>query len=680
MTGHTPLRKRLETPLNWIIVLGLFAWGMWTVPAGMLGPGRDLIPGDLGDARVSNLVLEHFHRYGTGQERSYWDAPFLVPERNVMGRTETLLGTAPVYDVFRRAGWGRESAFQLWIAALFALNFGASWTALRLWGGTPAAAACGAFIYAFGIHQIGQLNQAQVHPRFMVPLALLCWWRALQGDGVRWAWLAMLATVYQFWCSFEVGIVLAIGVLLLVAAHAVLVRDRSWRSLFRDRRTLLMASGIAALGALLFYPLLHHYVSARANMGHHSYAEVVQRIPRIASHFLTHPGAISWRDLTMTDDRMFPEWWHHLHFMGVIPWSGVFLSGWFCWRRSPDPAWRAGSRIILVTFALLFLLCLQVGSFSAYRLLHALPVVGMVRAVDRFVLLEAFLFALLLVRGARALDRGGWFGLSVAVALPFATVLDQRIDTGTIRSFDKHASEREVRNIARHIDERCGSACVAIAWCPVLPPLPASLRFERLVREQVSVMLAAQESGTPTVNGYLPYLPDAFMPFFERMDSTSLAAWTARQSATMPEIVPIGNAGDVFGRQERGCLGVWGGALVLVGQGKDGQLAVERTAPVLAASYAMVHARDGRVALLASNGRFVSADLSEGDLALRANAPVAGDHCLFMLQPAGDGGFVLRADNGRYVSSNGEGTLYASADRPDGATIFFLGPLPEGVH
>jgi hypothetical protein len=51
-----------------------------------------------------------------------------------------------------------------------------------------------------------------------------------------------------------------------------------------------------------------------------------------------------------------------------------------------------------------------------------------------------------------------------------------------------------------------------------------------------------------------------------------------------------------------------------------------------------------------------------------------------MLQPAGDGGFVLRADNGRYVSSNGEGTLYAWADRPDGATIFFLGPLPEGVH
>ncbi len=680
MNANTSLHKLLEAPFKWIIVLGLFAWGMWTVPAGLFGPGKDLIPGDLGDARVSNLVLEHFHRVGSGKERAYWDAPFLVPERDVMGRVETLLGTAPVYDVFRRAGWSRETSFQLWIAVLFALNYWAAWSALRLWGGTPVTAACGAFIYAFGIHQVGQLNQAQVHPRFMLPIALLCWWRAWQGEGSRWAWLAMLATVYQFWCSFEVGVVLVVGVLLLLVARSVMPHNRSWRSRFRDRRTWPGIFGIAALGALLLVPLLDHYLGARANMGHHAYDEVSHRIPRITSHFLTHPGAISWRDLGMTEERVFPEWWYHQHFMGATAWFGVLLTAWSSWRRSMEPSWRAGSRVILLAFSLLFLICLQVGAYSAYRLVHALPVVGMLRSVDRFILLQAFLFALMLARGARTLDRGAWSGLAVAVVLPLVTALDQRIDTSTIRSFDKYSSEREVRNIARYIDERCGPSCAAIAWCPVLPPTPSSQLFERVVREQVSVMLAAQESGTPTVNGYFLYLPDAFMPFFDRMDSSSLADWTKRHRATVPEITSIGNVGEVFIRQERGSLGVWGGAHVVVGQGVDGMLGVQRTAPALATSFAMVHARDGRVALMASNGLFVSADLSEGDLALRANAPVAGDFCLFMPQAAGDGGFVLRADNGKFVSSNGEGALYAWSDRADGGTIFFLGPLPEGVH
>jgi len=114
-----------------IIPVALFLWGMWSLPYALLNPDHALIPGDLGDARFNNYVLEHFHQYVGGGVESFWDAPFMHPEENVIARSDNLLGTAPIYDAFRRLGWDRENAFQLWILVLFALNYWGAFVALR---------------------------------------------------------------------------------------------------------------------------------------------------------------------------------------------------------------------------------------------------------------------------------------------------------------------------------------------------------------------------------------------------------------------------------------------------------------------------------------------------------------------------------------------------------------------
>ena len=149
------------------------------MPLGLFGPDRALIPGDLGDARFNNYILEHFHRFITGRTAAYWDAPFMYPWKNVIALSDNLLGTAPVYSAFRSMGLSREGAYQAWILAMFALNYWCCTIALRKWGGNWVLAACAGFIFAFGIHNIGQINNLQTLPKFVAPLTLLFFWRHL---------------------------------------------------------------------------------------------------------------------------------------------------------------------------------------------------------------------------------------------------------------------------------------------------------------------------------------------------------------------------------------------------------------------------------------------------------------------------------------------------------------------
>src|SRR6185295_11716620 len=78
--------------------------GLYFVPIKIFGPGFSKIPGDLGDARFNNYILEHGHKYLTGKVDRYWDAPFMYPYKNVIALSDNLLGTVPVYSAFRMMG------------------------------------------------------------------------------------------------------------------------------------------------------------------------------------------------------------------------------------------------------------------------------------------------------------------------------------------------------------------------------------------------------------------------------------------------------------------------------------------------------------------------------------------------------------------------------------------------
>lgn len=59
----------------------------------------------------------------------------MYPWKNVIGLSDNLLGTAPIYSLFRLLSYGREGAFQGWMLTLFGLNYWCGTLAFRKWTG-----------------------------------------------------------------------------------------------------------------------------------------------------------------------------------------------------------------------------------------------------------------------------------------------------------------------------------------------------------------------------------------------------------------------------------------------------------------------------------------------------------------------------------------------------------------
>ena len=113
----------MKHKLIYVIPFLLLLVGLYFMPIAVFESNLSKMPGDLGDTRFNNYILEHGHKYLTGKIDNYWDAPFLYPYKNVTALSDNLLGTLPIYSFFRGIGADRETAFQFWLLTLFTLNF-----------------------------------------------------------------------------------------------------------------------------------------------------------------------------------------------------------------------------------------------------------------------------------------------------------------------------------------------------------------------------------------------------------------------------------------------------------------------------------------------------------------------------------------------------------------------------
>src|SRR5690349_23668832 len=91
----------------------------------VVGPSviQGRIPGDIGDARLTSYILEHFFRWITGQDARFWSADFFYPFPLTIAFGDNLLGNTFVYSVFRAVGFAREDAFRWWYVTGFVVNF-----------------------------------------------------------------------------------------------------------------------------------------------------------------------------------------------------------------------------------------------------------------------------------------------------------------------------------------------------------------------------------------------------------------------------------------------------------------------------------------------------------------------------------------------------------------------------
>lgn len=270
------------------------------------GPWQQLaslerMPAWLGDTRLNNYFLENVYQYLSGGSPSLWHLPMFHPAPYLLGLSDNLFGSAPIYVALRYGGWDAYTSYQLWFLLAYPLNFAAAWVFGRKMRLSLLGAAVVALVYAFALPIVVQADHSQLQYRCATPLAIAYFIAFLRGKDPRDFRLAAAWTVLQLF----MGVYIGFFTLLLLAALAV---ARCCYPLLRggqSSKTLALGYGqvlfgpsaapparqgtIAALALMmvaliwLFYP----YIAAKSIYEvSRSWGEIQSMLPRLYSYFL----------------------------------------------------------------------------------------------------------------------------------------------------------------------------------------------------------------------------------------------------------------------------------------------------------------------------------------------------------------------------------------------------------
>ncbi|HQW41024.1 MAG TPA: hypothetical protein PK149_07665 [Flavobacteriales bacterium] len=641
-----PSSLRIALAAIWPAALLLY--GLWSFPLAIFGPDRELIPGDLGDARFNNYILEHFHQYATGKVDAYWDAPFMYPYKNVIALSDNLLGSAPLYSLFRHVGYNRESAFQFWVLAVFALNYLCCYIALVLWSKRSALAAAGAFVFAFGIHMIGHLEHAQVFPKFMVPMAFWFCWQWLRSGKVRHFLFTGLAVVYQFYCGIYLGFMLCYALLFLVAGYLLVNRTIMGRIRNPNWSVIRSSAGVLVLSAGLLLPLMLPYMEVANSLGTRTFDEVKATIPRPVSYFFTHPAAMSWRSLSGHSQFAFDEWWSHFHFMGAVPWLAIFLLPGVAWRANVEPAQRKGLLAIGIALVLSTVFCLRIGDFTLYKLIYKLPGFSAMRAIDRIVTVQAMYFALLTTLVFSLVGKRPWQKALIGLCIPLMIVVDNKVEVDELKRFNKYAARKLVDRIVIDMQLQRDTTAAALAYTPARCLMPFEEDHQRTINLHLSAMLAGQQIGVPIVNSYTGSYPGNYMKFWNALERKPLEDWCEFNNTSAEGIQLVNNIRQPILSTDTVYLMASNGAYVCLNSTQENRAIGDRPAPFLWETFVLLELSPSHFAFLAHNDMFLSAEIHH-DGRLSATSDQLGDMGIFIGVPLADDQVALLADNGKYV-------------------------------
>ncbi len=426
-------RHRRDWPA-YALAASVGALGLMMMHHPMIFSGLRRVQVDLGDSRLINYLLEHNYLWylGAPGHEGFWDPPFFYPARNIAAYSDSMLGIAPLYAAFRVAGFVPDTAFQLWMLALSALNYAVMLHFLtRRVGLSVAGASAGAFLFAFGSPRLNMLAQQTQMTQFLSLVSVDALFGLFVGGmtsrparAAAWV-VAAAGMMAQLSSAYYPGwfMVLALGIVSLLAIWMSSTRRPFLSTLLRDAPWIALA---AALSGLVMRQWLAHHLAASRELGTRSWQWIWPAIPRPASWLDT--GTQNWiggwaaRFAGLPPSRSAP--------LGIgMATTAAVLAGLYLGRR------RASIRL-LATGAVVLALCLTVmpsGLVSAAKVLLllgplAFAYVGRRDHPRTFLLLVGLVLMLLNAQGfaGKLLLGCGLFTLMIAAAAFVGRAADRR--------------------------------------------------------------------------------------------------------------------------------------------------------------------------------------------------------------------------------------------------------------
>ena len=434
--------------------------------------GFERMQTDVGDTRLAVFLLEHTWRWVRGLE-SFWELPSFYPVHGVGAWCENFIGVAPIYWLWRAFGFEADTALQLWMPTISALNFWCAYLALRMAGhlrGTRlgefhgfdyVAASAGAFLFAFSAARTNQIGHQQTLAVFWTALAFWCLCRVNSRSSLWWVALGACVGL-QFLSGVYLGWFLVFGLGLFALAWFF---GRRWQM----REVLSMAAAVALAGvvaALVVMPVAFKLLDVGKQFGYWRPDELY--LPTWRSWVYYGPDSWFFPAVTQTFGS---EYEYRLCFgLGTAVMAIIGLM-------------RARSRSLLIASAAVVLLSTALWGY-VYRFVPGAMGIRTVSRIGELILVPGMLGMAHFVARTR-----NWYVWPALLAM----VAEQGV---TSPSFDKQKSRDAVEAVAAAVPRSCGS----FLFSPIDPGLGP-------VEYQIDAMLAAQQIGIPTVNGYSSHQP-----------------------------------------------------------------------------------------------------------------------------------------------------------------------------
>ncbi len=463
----------------WFVLLLVGGLGLVFHP--VFRSGFDIIPGDTGDSRLVNWILEHGFRWlrGDSLHREFWNPPFFYPARNIAAYTDIMLGAGPIYWLLRTLGLAPETAFQNWEIISSALNFGAMYWLLRRFNFRSAPSAIGAFLFAFGNARTSQLNHPQLISQYFSPIAIGCLIESFRATGQKkrtyWLALSAFSVTLQLYASFYLGwFLIFVGTIALVVAVTLKELRKALLTWLGSMKIEIVLIGAAT--AALLWPMLSHYLAASHELGPRLFSEVATMLPRIKSWFylgsdnFLYGSLASWHKFARL-----PNNCEHTIGLGLLTFAAC-IAGLFLNRR--DPVARISWKVLSIAI----LLTVFVGGYTLWRgVYEVFPGAKAARAVTRIQLVLLIPWAIGLASLVQKKPK--W-----AITLLALVALEQ---FAIYPGYSKPLAIARSQAIANRIPTDCTHFLVA-------PVNPMKSGAEQLI----DAMWAVFQTQKPTLNGY----------------------------------------------------------------------------------------------------------------------------------------------------------------------------------
>lgn len=509
-------KKYLEA----FFVFALFLFGFYYYCFRIIGFDFSSTPGDYGDSRFINFILEHGYRWIRGIDPDFWTATFMYPLKNNVAISDSMAGTLPIYACFRFLGLNPETAYQSWWLSIYILNYWFCFIAFKKINFDNFTSAIGAYVFAFGIHNLNQFPHLQFSCKFFIPIALAFSYLFFCRPTLKHLSIMVFSVVFQFYAAPYLGIILIYFTLLFfILFLAFKVKRNAFVNQF-TRKKLLYSFAIITVGFLLILVIaIPHYQMAKY-LGSRDYTnEILPNLPRIYSYFFPNNSSITWDFLKNSPLKSTGTWYIHDLFPGAFGYSGLlFCLMYFIYVLKTKQRINILPLVLFILFITFILLTSKSESdFSFFKYFRSLPGLDSMRLTTRFMIVGNYVLIWICLFFIQLINKKKL----VIVYLIFTTLV---ICDNLFEPFDNKIPITSKQTRQAKIEEMCATINSEnkenkkiIAYI--------NKSGDNEVTLQLDVMLATQKLNLYTLNGYSSLCFGELCSAYNDTSHTKLSRW-----------------------------------------------------------------------------------------------------------------------------------------------------------